>query len=540
MGKGKPESERVRSILTILIIGCDNLRPQRGRYNGRVKIALAPLDERPVNTRYPQQLAAIAGATLSLPPQSLRGSGRTPADTAAVAQWLSEQAEQADGVIASVEYLAWGNLINSRISHDTTAEGLARLAPLTRATDNGATVYAFALITRVSNADDCVEEPLYWKTYGTRFYQLSQALHKGDTDTIAALQAQLPAEQVRDWLVRRERNHALNLAVLNLLANEKLSFLLITSDDTSPWGLPSREKAWLESWIQLLGPTVQSRSMMHPGADEVGSALTARLLCEKHGKRPRLFPLYAVPGDEAITAPYEDRAVRLTVEGQIGACGGTLARSLEDADIVLGVLTPSPRRTEWRTDFAAAERDARLPAYQAFFAQLGALQKAGKLVALGDVAYPNGADPLAMELLLDPTCPCDPAALASFGAWNTAGNTLGTTVAQAVALWLAGEQADIEAQKIALTHHFLEGWGYQTEVRREARAKNQARFGTNDPNPNAPEQVAFTCQSIEEGLQRRLAQLQTRGVGVGLTLTPGSVTLPWNRTFECDFELVTS
>lgn len=502
-----------------------------------MKIALAPLDERPVNTRYPQQIAALVGAEVLLPPLSLRGSRRSPANTEAVSAWLMEQASTVDGVVASVEYLAWGNLINSRISTDTIATGLARLAPLAQATERGATVYAFALITRVSNANDCVEEPLYWKELGTRFYQLSQALHKNDTEAITALKAQLPAASVRDWLTRRGRNHALNLAVLNLLANEKLSFLLITSDDTSPWGLPSREKTWLESWISLLGEEVQSRSLMHPGADEVGSALTARLLCEKRGKQPRIFPLYALPGDEEITAPYEDRAVRLTVEGQIGACGGTVARTLDDADFVLGVLTPSPRRTEWRADFAEAERADRQPAYTRFFQQLGELQTAGTLVALGDVAYPNGADPLAMELLLDPACPCNPAQLASFGAWNTAGNTLGTTVAQAVALWLAGESADQQAQAIALTHHFLEGWGYQTEVRREARAKNQARFGTNDPNPDAPDQVAFTCQSIEQGLTERLVRLQARGIGSDLKLVPGSVALPWLRTFECDFTL---
>lgn len=508
-----------------------------------MKIALVPLDERPVNTRYPSQIAAIVGAEIALPPVEIRGAGRTPADTQAVALWLSEQVGRSEGIVASVEYLAWGNLISSRISTETTAEGLARLAPLVQAHESGALVYAFVLITRVANANDCVEEPLWWKTYGTRCYALSQLLHKqtagalepGDAEKIAALKAEVPAEHRREFLTRRERNHALNLSVLNLLAQEKLSFLLITSDDTSQWGLPSREKAWLESWADLL--EVRDRMMLHPGADEVGSALVARLLCEKLGRRPKIYPLYAIEGDEQIIAPYEDRAVRLTVEGQIGACGGTLASSADEADLVLGVLTPSPRRTEWRPDFAAAEREARQPAYAAFFAKLGQLQSTGKLVALGDVAYPNGADPLAMELLLSDDCPCDPAKLASFGAWNTAGNSLGTTVAQAVALWLAGDKADLHAQRIALTHHFLEGWGYQTEVRREARAKNIERYGHHDPDPTNAEQIAVTCQNIEAGLQHRLEQLQRRGIGVGLTLVPGSVTLPWNRTFECDFAL---
>ena len=77
-----------------------------------MKLLLAPLDERPVNTRYPQMVAAIAGAELVLPPVEVRGSGRTPADTVAVSEWLQSEARDADGVVASVEFLAWGGTIS--------------------------------------------------------------------------------------------------------------------------------------------------------------------------------------------------------------------------------------------------------------------------------------------------------------------------------------------------------------------------------------------------------------------------------------------
>jgi hypothetical protein len=510
-----------------------------------VKIVLAPLDERPVNTRYPEMIAAIAGAELSLPPLEIRGEGRKPADTEAVARWLREAASDADGVVASAEYLAWGNLINSRISGDTAMAGLARLSVLEGL---ACPVYLFGLITRVSNADDCVEEPLYWKEYGTRFYRLSQLLHRetagaleaADAGSLARLRAELPEEHVADWLTRRERNHSVNLALVNLLARGGLDFLLLTSDDTSAWGMPSYEKAYLEGWLARLGASVAGKTMMHPGADEVSSALVARMLARTQGKTPRICPVYSHPGGEEIVAPYEDRAVRLTVEGQIGACGGVVCHNPDAADILLAVLTPSPVRTEWRASFADSERESRAPGYRALLATIGAWQAAGRLVALGDVAYPNGADPLAMELLLDPASPVDLAKLASFGAWNTAGNSLGTTVAQAVALWVAGDRADRAAQSVALAHHFLEGWGYQSEVRREARSKNLDRGWHHDPDPASHEQQAFTCQNIEEGLAVRLSQLQARGVGQNLRLAEGSVALPWRRTFECDFTLAVS
>lgn len=513
-----------------------------------ITIALLPLDERPVNTRYPQMLGAIAGAEVRLPPQAIRGRQRDPADAEAVAAWLREAAAQADAVVASAEFLLYGNLINSRISDESASDVLPRLKALEEIGARGTPVYAFSLLTRVANADNAVEEPLYWAHWGTRLYRYSGLLHKrdagalGENDAAAllALEAEIPPDLAAEWLRRRLRNHAVNLALLDLLARERLDLLLLTSDDTSPWGMPSREKAWLEGWVGLLGPRVAERMLVHPGADEVGSALVARLLCRRRGQGPRICPVYAVPGGEEIVAPYEDRAVWITVEGQIRACGCVSVPSPEEADIVLGVLTPSPRRTEFRDDFAEAEKAERAPFYAAFFARLAAWQQRNKPVALADVAYPNGADPLAVEMLLAPASPLAPADLAAFGAWNTAGNTLGVVVAQAVcALLIEGDPRRERAQAAFLAHRFLEDWGYQSVVRREARAHLESAWGRRDPDPKSEEQIDAARAAIESGLARALERLQARGIGAGLRLAPGSVRLPWRRTFEVDFDLET-
>jgi hypothetical protein len=208
----------------------------------------------------------------------------------------------------------------------------------------------------------------------------------------------------------------------------------------------------------------------------------------------------------------------------------------------LGVLPPSPRRTEFRADFADAERQERAPYYQTFFTQLSEWQAAGRSVALGDVTYPNGSDPIALEMLLSPDCPLNPAALAAYGAWNTAGNTLGTTVAQAVcSLFIGDNPARRAIQNAFLTHRFLEDYGYQYKVRRLAREQNLAAFGRKDPNPDDTQEVAATAANIEAGLLAVLQnELLPRGIGTGWTIAPGSTRLPWRRTFEVDFDLVTA
>lgn len=509
-------------------------------------VALLPLDERPVNTRYPEMLARIAGATVLLPPIEIRGSHKTGADTAAVREWLASAS--ADATIASAEYLLFGNLIASRTSGESAAQVLPRLSVLETLAAHGKTVYAFGLVTRVSNADTDIEEPDYWKTYGTRFYQLSQLLHRAeeygglsveDGETMLRLRAELPATHVSDFLTRRLRNHTVNLALLDMVARKKLDLLLLTSDDTAVYGLPTREKAWLQSWMRLLGDDANRRILMHPGADEVGSALLCRLICEKRDVAPAIFPLYAVPGGAEIVAPYEDNPARITVEAQIRACGGQVAETVDTADIVLGVLPPSPRRTEYRDSFAQAERTDREAFYRTFLATLAESHAAGVPVAVGDIAYPNGSDPLFIELLFAPGCPLPPASLAAYGAWNTAGNTLGTTIAQAILSTFTENNAEREAaQSLFLTHRFLEDWAYQAVVRHGARDAIQAKTNRRDPAYDSEPEQAFVRETIEAGLVKKLRELQAVGIGVGLSLAPGSVRLPWRRTFEVDFDLV--
>ncbi len=220
-------------------------------------LALLPLDERPVNTRYPQMLGAIGGAEVLLPPAEIRGLQRVPADTDRVADWLRDAAKLAQAAIVSCEYLGYGNLIASRISGDSAAAVLARLRLLAELNPS-CPVHAFSLITRVSNADDAVEEPDYWASWGTRFYRFARLTHQAETgvvtdaDELARLEAALPPDLKADWLGRRLRNHTVNLGLLDMAARGQISSLRLTSDDTSPYGFPSRERDWLRGWNNLL------------------------------------------------------------------------------------------------------------------------------------------------------------------------------------------------------------------------------------------------------------------------------------------------
>jgi hypothetical protein len=94
-----------------------------------MRIALVPLDERPVNVQLPRQVAAIAGAELILPPAEAMPDFRRPADIAALHEWLSGlvRSEGADSLVVCVDTLVHGGIIPARITSDTTTVALARL-----------------------------------------------------------------------------------------------------------------------------------------------------------------------------------------------------------------------------------------------------------------------------------------------------------------------------------------------------------------------------------------------------------------------------
>jgi hypothetical protein len=504
-----------------------------------MRIGLLPLDERPVNTRHPQMIAAIAGADLVLPPSELLSTLRQPANCDGLATWLAEQYGSFDALIVDLEMLVFGGLIASRISTDSIATAIARLDLLRelRARHPSVQLLGFTVITRISNADDNIEEPLYWDMYGTRLYrysQLSDRLIRGEAlqHDVAALQASIPAAHLRDFLWRRHRNHTLNFAALHLAADGIFDLLVISSDDTSPYGLGTREKAWVAEMAGRLGlleaadAQSQPRLLMYPGADEVGCALVARLLNQAAGRVPRIAPLYDDLAGAEITAPYEDGPARITVERQIRAVGGVLATP-ESADLYVAVTTPVPRRSEWAQEYAEIERTSRLPQLQRLTQAIQQRIGLGQPVVVTDIAYPNGADPVFFELL---RTACDLRKLAGYGAWNTAGNTIGTALAQGCASLAITTPAQQIAAEQFLLHHYLEDWGYQQEVRRAARTWLMETTGTDDP---VLSHVPATVAWIGEHLVQLLAQLPGFSERWQLTNT----RLPWNRTFEVDFDL---
>jgi hypothetical protein len=176
------------------------------------RLAVLPMDDRPVNYDYPRYLARAAGWELLQPPREWLGNPWRASRHTDLVDWLVRTAPQADGIILSLDTLAYGGLIPSRTSAEPTEAVLDRLGILRglKAARPQQLILASSVILRISRANSSEEEKPYWATCGSRMFRLSYLEHKAEVgdaspDEIVEQErtrAQIPTEVYYDYRFR--------------------------------------------------------------------------------------------------------------------------------------------------------------------------------------------------------------------------------------------------------------------------------------------------------------------------------------------------
>ena len=502
-----------------------------------ITLTLIPLDDRPATRAIPQEVAAIAGVSVATPPLALRPHCRTAPDPEAVSAWFRTSRSRTDAAVVSLDALGFGGLIGSRIGHEPVEDVLALWRPLT---EPGGPVHAAIVVPRTPNSLDAMEEPEYWNQNGPFLHALSAQLASTEDDLAAARRTvapSVPDDVAQDWTGRRLRQHTLALAALSMAQRGTLDTLVVGVDDAAQKSLSARAQTDLARWSQIVGTT--DRVIVHPGADETGAVLVARAIAQHLGLRgPQVAVRCADADGLDRPAPYETGPVGLTVVRQLEAAGATVVDDLADADVVLVVHPPycpvcgasagcavdhaswagTPQEA-WDWDGAARTTTV-----------VADLLAAGHQVALADVAQPNGADPALVGALTPVVSWAD---LDGYGAWNTAGNTLGTVAAQLVVAHLgrvAGTY-DAAAHRLAIGRRVVEDYGWMSVVRHKARVELGSDPARHDEVSGAHPAAA----AWENELRNILAD--SPGLQA-LRIVPGSLSFPWGRTFEIDLTLI--
>jgi len=274
-------------------------------------------------------------------------------------------------------------------------------------------------------------------------------------------------------------------------------------------------------------------------------------------------------GAERI-ATFEDRPVRETVAAHIAAVGAELAAEGKAPDLVLAVNTPAEGRRDDYTRGAARDRRRR----EVRSLLRAAAEATTRSLAIADLAFPNGADEALMRELRHSSIPLH--SLLSFGAWNTAGNSVGSVLAHGTlrlialqdkgAFDLAQLLADIPPMRYLellnslidserahvefLFGRFVDDWLYQTRVRPEVteRVVRLLQASTFDLAGSYRETERMVAQELgaaagdlwaDHFLAQEMVQIgvdQSRSSLVLDALEETRVRLPWRRMFEVDLD----
>ncbi|WP_102125355.1 DUF4127 family protein [Deinococcus planocerae] len=494
------------------------------------RLLLIPPDTRPPTLNLPVGLARMTGAEVRVPPLEALPHFFTPGDTGRLREWLLNEAPHADALIVCLETLCLGGMIPARRVSDPLDLALERLGALqeARRLNPNLRVYAFGVIVRVAHDNDPHEEKPYYGEWGRELRAYSTAFDRharhgaGELEALEAAHAALPADVLADWVSTRERNRALHLAALDLLAEGTLTHLCLTLDDTTPYGLAAFDRRMLEARADELG--VWDRLDVYPGADEVPCALIARAL---RPEKTRIWVRYSGILGAGAELIYEDRPAGELVRTHLRAAGCVPANTPEEADFILAVNTPGTRQASFQPDFATVDTPHRH--LLAFVDDLRDDLAAGRTVSLADIAYPNGAERRLWTLMQGLPL----ARLAGYGAWNTAGNTLGSAVAFGKLAPLVRDRA---AYAEALFSRMVDDALYQAFARAEVRAR------LNNPSPfDLGEQLGAAEAHLREIITPRIQTLWERHfAGTGLRLEVGEAHLAWPRLFTGVFPLTVS
>ncbi|MDQ3750820.1 MAG: DUF4127 family protein [Acidobacteriota bacterium] len=520
----------------ILFLGLASFAQSQPKPN--TKILFVPLDDRPPCLQFTVKMGLIGNAEVVAPPREFLGRFTMPGQSDKIVEWLKAQdLKSFDAAIVSLDMTAYGGLVAMRRYGDTSAAGALQRIEVMREIKRRAprlTLYVQSVIMRLAPTGDGKNEAYREKL--SRWAEISPyAQSKAET---AKLEREIPAEVLTDYKNARQRDLTVNLKAIDFVREGTIDYLILSQDDAKPRGIHVADRERLIAEVNKLKLT--DRIAIQPGADEVSMLLLARALNRRFNFSPQIKAVYSSEELANKAMPFEDRALRETVSFHIKATGSQEVKNETQADLLFYVY--ASRFEPGRAESFAREIEEKI--------------KKGNRIVVADIdpkGDVQGGDPkFTAELGSRNIFP----ELNSYASWNTAGNTIGTTLPQGVIFALA--QAKLMRSKDAANriwtaqnwftfHRVLDDYYYHTEVR--ARAKNfiaQNKWSALRLSEEATEKVEAFSRRLMLDSFAEFSDLYFRKNKNGLQKNvtcekPSNLNfdLPWNRTFEAeiDFDL---
>lgn len=430
-----------------------------------LRLLLLPLDSRPPCSDYVVRDSRLAGVEVILPPRELMDYYTSPGDYKKMRQTLLTMVreQQPEGIILSIDQLMAGGLLASRDKLITEVERQETLQFLRQLHGENPQIpiYAFSILPRLLPPPEITryEERLAI----TKYARLEEKAQRGEAspEELAQLEQLLnftdPYNYIKPHNLKRYQaihptHEKTALALAELVREGVLAELFIGQDDGEKYGPGNRERRHL-----LANFAGDSRLHLIRGADELALSIVTRLAVNRSGLRPAIATAYSDGGEGDHYFPYMAASLAETAAEEINLIG--LAEAGKN----------SPLRQEDFPDItlfihAGDNTPAALAARQKSFSRLTELiSRQETSVALIDLSRHFTAEETLLPLLSRKGFPLHQ--LTSYGGWNTASNSIGTALCEAVLLHIGAhlpyasqseKQQAVRLSKEILNAHFAE------------------------------------------------------------------------------------
>ena len=480
------------------------------------KICIIPLDSRPCNTVWLEQLAREAGFATVMYPRSLCGNLHRGADFVGMMTMIKENVDDCDYLLLAADGLLSGGLVQARLGEidvDAVLSGLSGFADYKKSNPR-LRIYVFDTLMRTSITSYDKESSRYWSLVNEYSVLLGryQSGALAVRPELAKLEKQIPPALLKRYLRARRIKHRLNMQMLKMVKNDIIDYLIILQEDTCPEGIQKIEQKKIEHYITVnnLGKRVKT----YNGTDEGGLLLLARIVNECYRIKPKIHLFLPYKNALEKTMPFEDRLFIDNLRGMFETGGFVFVDDDVAADFILAVYTEKHNRDLDLNEFKEELPAVNAPEYQRFITGLNNYLKAGKNVALVDLLFPNGGSPQLLQAVLYRK-------LRVYSAWNTASNAMGSALCE-IAVLCARPQVN---HTLFRDGRILDDCIYQYYVRRRINQQLAMKgcniFDLKGDSPEVTERISAEMEKYRYLVNNRRFTL----------------SLPWQRTFEIDIEI---
>lgn len=412
----------------------------------KMKVAIIPIDNRPVCYSLPRKIAAIdSDMELFLPDRTDMGNLKKRANVDNLLKWL-ESIGTVDVLIVALDAIAYGGLIPSRRSNDKFSDIVERLEKFKNIIPKETQVYAFSSIMRISNNNINEEEKQYWNVYGKKIFEYSCRFHEELVD-----QTDVPKDIINDYLATRKRNFDVNKIYEKWFEEGFFNTLVFSKDDCSIYGFNVMEADILERKLRKKSKDGKV-ALIKTGADEIPLSLFARAVVDfnkKQGKEvPKIEVEYLAPEYKHLISNYENVSVEQCVEDQISLANCVSIKDRDSADMILVV-----------NNFEEIQGELVMGVNTKKFA--GEVKLPEKIFMVADVRFANGADSRFADKLLKNKLGAN---FYGYSAWNTTANTVGSLLCIGLVRYFA-QNFNQKIFNVIQFIRFLDDWAYQSIVR---------------------------------------------------------------------------